>query len=72
MLKMLQHNRIDYFFISHEEADSLIESSGIPKNNFKYIAFSDMPKGEKRYLLCSKKVGDDIIEKLNSAILEVL
>jgi len=72
MLKMLQHNRVDYFFISYEEADSLIESSGIPKSNFKYISFSDMPKGEKRYLLCSKKVGDDIIERLNSAILDLL
>jgi len=70
MLKMIYYKRNDYFFIAPEEADTLIESSGISKKNFKYVTFSDMPEGEKRYILCSQKVGDEIIEKLNAAITE--
>jgi len=68
MLKKIHFRRGDYFFISPEEADGLIESSGLPKEDFKYIMFSDMPEGEKRYILCSQKVEDEVIEKLNTAI----
>jgi polar amino acid transport system substrate-binding protein len=70
ILKKIHAGRGDYFFIAPEEADALIESSGLPKKDFKFIKFSDMPEGEKRYILCSKKVGDKVIEKLNTAIIE--
>jgi polar amino acid transport system substrate-binding protein len=68
MLKMIHARRADYLFISPEEADALVESSGLPKKDFKYITFPDMPEGEKRYMLCSRKVGDELIHKLNEAI----
>jgi polar amino acid transport system substrate-binding protein len=67
-LKKIHSKRMDYFFIAQEEADGLIESSGIPKNDFKYITFSDITEGEKRYIMCSLKVSDEIITKLNRAI----
>jgi len=70
MLRMIYYKRNDYFFIAPEEADALIESSGISKKDFKHVKFSDMPEGEKRYILCNQKVGDEIIEKLNAAITE--
>lgn len=72
MLKKIHAGRGDYFFIAPEEADGLIESSGLPKINFKYITFPDMPEGEKRYILCSRKVGDELIEKLNEAIAQYI
>jgi len=68
MLKMVHQKRIDYFFISPQEADGLIAFSEIPKNNFKYISFPDMSDGEKRYILCSQKVDDQVIKKLNAVI----
>ena len=68
MLKKIHAGRNDYFFIAPEEADCLIESSGFPKKDFKYITFSDIPEGEKRYIMCSQKVEDEIIKKLNHAI----
>lgn len=68
MLKRIHLKRGDYFFISPEEADGLFESYGLPKEGFKYITFSDMPDGEKRYIVCSQKVEDEVIEKLNTAI----
>ena len=70
MLRKIYHGRNDYLFISLEEADALIEFSGLPKKDFKYITFSDMPAGEKRYILCSQKVSDEIIDKMNIAITE--
>ncbi len=70
MLKMIHSKRADYFFISEEEAEMLISSSGLPKTDFKYIRFSDMPEGNKRYLLFSKKVEDQVIEKINAAIMK--
>lgn len=68
MLKKVHIGRNDYFFIAPEEADALIDLSGLPKKDFKYIAFSNMPEGEKRYIICSQKVGHDVIIKLNQAI----
>ena len=70
MLKKIYEKRADYFFIAPEEADSLIEASGFVREDFKYIIFSDMPEGEKRYIICSQEVKDEIIEKLNKAITE--
>ncbi len=70
MLELIYRNRYDYFFIAQEEANGLIKASGFPRKDFKYIQFSNMPEGEKRYILCSQKVGDDIIEKLNTVITE--
>lgn len=68
MLNKIQSERADYFFIAPEEAESLIELSGLPVENFKYINFSDMPKGEKRYIIFSRNIKDDLIVKLNGAI----
>ena len=68
MIKMLNIARTDYFFISQEEADGLIETLGFEKSNYNYVKFSDMPKGNNRYLLCSKKVSDDTITKLNMVL----
>ena len=68
MLKMIHSKRADYFFISEEEAEELTASSGLPKTDFKYIKFSNMPQGNKRYLLFSKKVEDEVIDKINAAI----
>ena len=70
MLRKIHAKRADYFFIAPEEADGLIESAGLPKKEFKYITFSNMPKGEKRYMLCSQQVPDVIIKKLNAVIIE--
>lgn len=68
MLKKIHAGRNDYFFIAPEEADCLIELSDFPKKYFKFITFSDVPEGEKRHIMCSLKVGDEVIKKLNQAI----
>lgn len=72
MLNMVYKKRIDYFFMAPEEADGLIADSGLPKDAFQYIHLTDIPDGEKRYLMCSKNVSDVLIEKINTAIQEVI
>ena len=68
MLQMIMAARADYMFASEEEADGMIETVGLSKNDFKYIRFTDTPAGNKRYILCSMKVENRIIEKLNTWI----
>ncbi|MCK5311466.1 MAG: transporter substrate-binding domain-containing protein [Desulfobacteraceae bacterium] len=68
MLKMIHSMRADYFFISEEEANVVIALSGFSREDFKYIKFKNMPKGNKRYLLFSKMVEDDMVERINNAI----
>jgi ABC-type amino acid transport substrate-binding protein len=70
MLIMIHYKRADYFLIAQEEAAWLIRSSGIPEADFKLVAFSNMPAGSKRYILCSQKVSDDLIEKINASIIK--
>lgn len=63
MLLLIERKRADFMFISKEEADLLFT-----KNNYKNISFykiSGMPEGNKRYLICSKKVDDKIINQIN-------
>ena len=68
MLKMIHSLRADYFFIAHEEAEQLIAESPFKLSDFKYINFSNMPEGNKRFIICTQKVPDSIIAKLNRAI----
>lgn len=68
MLKIIYSGGADYFFISEEEAIQLIDTSGILKTGFKQIRFTNMPEGNKRYLLFSKQVENKVIDQINSAI----
>jgi hypothetical protein len=68
MLQMIQAGRADYFFISQEEAEVLIAASGSPPKHFKYIRFIDMPKGNKRYIMFSPLIEDEIISEINTVI----
>ncbi|MGD9732118.1 MAG: substrate-binding periplasmic protein [Desulfamplus sp.] len=68
MLKMISLKRADYFFISEDEAESIIKISGFSESEFDLIKFSDMPEGNKRYLIFSNRIEDETIEKINAAI----
>lgn len=68
MLKIIYSGGADYFFISEEEAIQLIATSGLLKRGFKQIRFTNMPGGNKRYLLFSKQVENQVIDRINWAI----
>lgn len=71
MIKMIDAKHADYFILAPEEAESLVQAAGLNMANFKLINFSDMPEGNLRYIMCSKKVGEAVINKLNAALGEI-
>lgn len=68
MLKMIYAQRGDYLFTSQEEADVMIADEGFEKSDFKYVWFKNMPSGLKRYILYSRGVKDELIQKVDLAI----
>jgi uncharacterized protein (TIGR02285 family) len=65
MVRMLAGKRFDYFFAAAEEAPEIINKS---THNIAVIALSDAPPGNKRYIICSFRVGDQLMHKINAAI----
>ena len=68
MLKMIHIQRVDYLFIAREEADDLMTRAGLPASDFKKITFTDMPEGNRRYILFSRQVEDSTIDRLDRVI----
>lgn len=68
MIKMIKRQHADYFILAPEEAKSLIHALNFKLTDFRLITFVDMPEGNERHVMCSQKVGNDIIRKLDAAI----
>jgi hypothetical protein len=65
MLNMIKNKRADYMLISYEEAYNLFQTDITLEKNMKIRYLTDIPKGNKRYLMCSQKVPDSFINKIN-------
>lgn len=68
MIQMIKADRADLTFVSPEEAGYFISQAGLSSSDVKTLNFPDVPQGEYRYIMCSKQVGAEVIEKLNKAI----
>lgn len=68
LMQMIKARRADMMFAAQEEATYLIENAGYKKGDFKIVKFVDMPIGKTRHIMCSKKVPDALIDKINAAI----
>lgn len=68
MLKMIRNHRADYCFMPEEEVGDLLLFSNLNKADFKIIHITGMPRRNNRYVLCSKKVEDEVIDRMNFAI----
>jgi polar amino acid transport system substrate-binding protein len=68
ILKMIASYRADYSFMTEEEALDLLSSPEVKGEHFKLVRFTDMPQGGRRYLICSKQVGAEVIARLDQAI----
>ncbi|WP_321314716.1 transporter substrate-binding domain-containing protein [Halarcobacter sp.] len=66
MLSMIVAKRADYLFISEEEAKILLNDKAM--NNLKFFSVKNIPKGNKRYLICSKNVSNETIKLINKYI----
>ncbi|HJV00750.1 MAG TPA: transporter substrate-binding domain-containing protein [Burkholderiaceae bacterium] len=70
MVEMIRKGRADLMFMAEEEAEFMLANATATagSGDFYLLRFSDMPAGEKRYIMCSKQVPDEIIGRLNRAI----
>lgn len=68
MARMVAAHRAHFMLAAEEEAAYLIEPSTGAGTGLKIVHFADLPPGERRHILCSKAVPDEVIERLNKAI----
>jgi polar amino acid transport system substrate-binding protein len=68
MVEMLKADRSDILISTEEEANYLINEADRGRRTLNILSLTGMPAGEYRYILCSKAVADDVIERLNRAI----
>lgn len=64
--------RVDFMFIDQEDLDYLTQSNPeLSNDNLKKISYTDLPPGLKRYILCSEKVSDETMARINQAIARI-
>lgn len=68
ILRMIGHYRADYTFLSEEEAADLLSSPEVGGDRFTVVRLADVPGGGERHIMCSKKVGEGTIARLDAAI----
>ncbi|WGL59481.1 transporter substrate-binding domain-containing protein [Pigmentibacter sp. JX0631] len=68
MLNQILNKKSDYMLIAKNEIENLIEQNPVYKKYIRIFEFKDLPDGEYRHLICSKKVGEETMEKINLKI----
>lgn len=71
LVKMLHASRLDLVLLPQEEVSTIVKDAGLYMQDFSFLELSDVPAGNKRYLMFSKAVEPEIIEKINAAITEL-
>jgi len=67
--KKLAAQRADFMLIDQDDYDFLTASNAdFRGDSLVRIEYPDMPPGLKRYILCSQRVGDDTMRRINTAI----
>lgn len=68
--KKVAFGRADMMFIDQDDYDFLMKTDAEFKaNDMVRILFPDLPPGLKRYILCSRKVGPDVMTRIDTAII---
>jgi hypothetical protein len=70
-LSILYTRRADFLLIAPEEADYLLDRTQLPANAFRCLPLTDMPPGNRRYVMFSRAVPTDVVERFNAAYLAV-
>lgn len=68
MVKMVRYGIADVVPATPEEAEVYVANSGYGMKEFRILNFSDIPAVEKRYIICSKRVPAELMDKLNAII----
>jgi len=68
LLRMLAEERFSYMLMSPEEIDPLIRKNHLNPAIFATRPLSDVPAGNKRYILYSKGVSEKLIRRIDKAL----
>ena len=68
MHKMLIAGRFDYMFAVAEEARHVVSEGQEHRSHLTTVEIADAPRGNMRYLLCSKGIDSALMQKINVAI----
>lgn len=68
IIRMVQSGIADLLTATQEEAEFYASQAGAGMKEFRVIRLPDVPVEEKRYILCSKRVPEDVVEKLDVVI----
>jgi hypothetical protein len=68
LLRLIKVGRAQLIFLPGEEALFYMRESGYTSADFRIIKFNEMPLGEYRYIMCSFKVGESVMQKINKGI----
>jgi len=66
ILKMIESDRGDFTIVPKEETDYLLKTA-FTDGRLRVLVFSDVPKSEGRYLMCSKSVPADWMARIATA-----
>lgn len=68
MIKMLDRTRFHFMLLVPVEIEEAFSSAGVDLSKYTTITFPDIPKGNKRRIMCTKSTDDDIIQQINESI----
>jgi uncharacterized protein (TIGR02285 family) len=68
LVKMIDAKRADLIVTTHEEVALYVVQAELKMTDFRVLAFPDVPAVEMRYILCSKQVPPETMQRLNKAI----
>lgn len=67
-LRKLVAWHVDAVFVNAAELDYYLNDAQIPAAEVVPLNFPDMPQGEDRYLMCSRKTGPMLMQQFNEAL----
>lgn len=68
-LSILFTRRADFLLIASEEAKYLLRRTQLPTDAFRLLPLTDMPPGNRRYVMFSRAVPADVVDRFNAAFL---
>jgi len=71
LLQAIMEQRATYMLVAPEEIDLLTQAAGVSKEDVVALPLTDAPIGNLRYLMCNQAVSDQIMEKMNRAIVQL-
>ena len=67
-LKMIYFSRADLTIMTPEEIDQGLKYAGLTSKDVKIVTFPDVPDSELRYILCSRSMSAQMMQKINKGI----